>query len=152
MPRGSKTSNRVREKALALVAVEGNYETVGRMLKMSARTVKELADKDQGFAEVRAEIEQGYIIEAWGNISIGSRLLNEKLRDADYTDKLSIRALSEVLVNLHNTVSNVATHMMAIQVNVGVQCDNPEDIDRAAYLYIANKHRLSIEEVKERLG
>jgi hypothetical protein len=134
-----------------MVAIEGNSTAVARMLNMSARTLQQWQGESKEFADVRAEIERAYIIDAWSNISKGSELMMEKLNNTEFTDKMSIRALSEVLVNLHNTVSNVATHMMAIQVNVNLEKDQPEAIEQAATQFLADKYGLTVEEVTKRL-
>jgi predicted transcriptional regulator len=122
------------------------------MMGRSSSTIKTWAKQDQGFDELRREIEQSYIIEAWGSITKAADLMREKLNNTEFTDKISIRALSEVMVNLHNTVSNVAQHMMAIQVNINTTVDKTEEIEAGAFLYVADKAGMSIQEVKQRLG
>ena len=151
MPRGVRVSNRIREKALALIVTEGNVSSVGRMMNIANQTLSDWSREEDKFGSFREEIEKAYIVEAWGNVAEASRLMKLKLADPEFTDKLSIRALSEVLVNLHNTVSNVATHMLAVQVNVNVATDKAEDIELATLTYMADKYNLSTDEVISRL-
>lgn len=150
--RGRKTEPELREKAITLYALEGDYAKVGRLLGLAKQTVKQLVDNETNFGQLRTEVEQMYIIRAWNSVISAHDALSDKLNDVEYVSTLSAYKLSEILVNLHSTITNVANHMMQIQVNVIVPGDDAKTIEDAAYQFIADKHGLSIEELKNRLN
>lgn len=148
--RGSPTPIRVREKALALLATGENYSSTARLLELSKHTVKDFAHNKTEFAQIRSDIEQHYIIEAWNSVISGHNELLRRLRDKKELSSISSIELATIIEKVHRTVTAVAANVIAIQATMIT--DNSDDIEKEAYSYIGQQYGLTVEQVKEKLS
>ena len=147
--RGVKNRPETVEKAVQLYAIEGSYTEVGRQLGIARQTATDLIDHGVEFSEFRQRIEQGYIVEAWNTVTAAHRALHDQLSNSEYVGKLTAIELSQIISQLHKTVTNVANHIVAVQTVMVT--DTPDDLEREAYAYIGLQYGLTVEQVKEKL-
>jgi len=150
MARGVKTKPEIVEKAIQLFAIEGSYSEVGRQLGIARQTTSDLIENNIEFSEFRQQVEQHYIVEAWSTVTATHKALHALISDPEYISTLSALDLTMVIEKLHRTVTNVANHIMAIQVKIGG--DSDEDVESAAFEYVASRCDKSVSQVKELLN
>lgn len=147
--RGAITKPELKEKVMQVYAVEGSYAEVGRQLGIAKQTAYDLIQHNLDIGQFRTEIEQAYIVQAWNTVTAAHRALHDQLSNPEYVGRLSAVELSGIIAQLHRTVTNVAEHVTAIQVNM--VADSAEDLESAAYEYVAMQHNMTVKTVKERL-
>ena len=150
MPRGVATAIPLKERALALIATGENYSSTARLLELSKHTVKEFANHNIEFAQVRSDIEQHYIIEAWSSVISGHNELLRRLNDKEELTLVSTVELATIIEKVHRTVTAVAANVIAIQATLIT--DSNEDIETAAFDYVAGLAGITVIEAKKRLG
>ena len=150
MSRGVATAIPLKERALALIATGENYSSTARLLELSKNTVKDFTNNNTEFGQVRSDIEQHYIIEAWSSVISGHNELLRRLNDKDELSIISSVELATIIEKVHRTVTAVAANVIAIQATLIT--DSNEDIETAAFDYVAGLAGLSVMEAKKRLG
>lgn len=84
MPRGKKYNDDVREKALALLAVNNSVAAVAKELDIPTQTVRDWKkaaerDKDGEFVKVRALKKSEFVSKAWRLMGLGMNVLERRL-------------------------------------------------------------------------
>lgn len=83
--RGSKTDDKLKEKALAMLATNMSMTKVAEELKIPLTTLstwKKEAEKDQEFVELRKKNKEQFVKEAWGAITDSVLLLSRRIKRA----------------------------------------------------------------------
>ena len=86
MARGKKTDFKVRQEALARLAVTDNVSQVARDMKLPDSTVRQFIideeKKDDGFKKLREQKKKEFVDKAWEIIQTGQDILLRDLKKA----------------------------------------------------------------------
>ena len=105
MSKGKKYPPEIKEKAIALLTVNGNAAETARQLGIPESTVdtwlKKLRsgadDMADEFAELRAKKKQEFVRSAWKNIELATKILTKRLsRALDEEEKVDSLLIDEV--------------------------------------------------------
>lgn len=151
MARGKATSIEIREKVMASYAMTASYAETSRQIKLAENTVADIVVQLGDFGEYRALIEKGYIVRTWQRLERMEDAIEKKLMDSTTLDQTSLYELVSIAEKFHKMVTNVAAHIMALQINV-VQSDSPEDIEVSALEYLSERSGKNIDDIRVFLG
>lgn len=104
MAQGKKYSEEIKEKALALLAVNDNVTQTAKALGLPESTVRQWKnhrareDEDDAFAKLREKKKKAFIRSAWNNVERANRLIYKRLNRAEKAEK----ELDELLVLVRN--------------------------------------------------
>ncbi|MBR2474173.1 MAG: transposase [Clostridia bacterium] len=99
MAQGKKYPQEIKEKALALLAVNTNVSAVARELGLPRSTIvtwQQEAENDEDFGKLRQQKKEEFISGAWDIVMRAQRLINRRLDRAEKEEAELDRLLDEV--------------------------------------------------------